>query len=238
LLPALALPLACATASVARALARTPPQLVFTSAVVDQRPVDRIDRVGPDTAALCLSGKWFDLPRTTQRYRYELRDAAGDVVNVGEQEITATAATWYTWSCYQPTPADAPGRWTYVLTLGDATLDGAIEVDPREAAVLGVLATGNLYGESLDDLVDPASAPPPNPAAAELQAALERCRQEHPKAPVPAALDFTIAPEGALVDVKAEGEGPLARCLESALARARVPGGRAEPLRVHLPIGG
>ena len=146
---------------------------MFTSAIDNDRPTDALSAVGPDDDALCLSGRWFDLPRAPQPYRYELRDAAGKVVNVGETEVTATAATWYTWSCYRPTAADAPGTWTYALTLGDATLEGAIEVAPRptEAMVLGALSgdagiLGSLSDEDAAKIFADLDGPPPaNPAA-------------------------------------------------------------------------
>lgn len=217
---------------------------MFTSAIDNDRPTDALSAVGPDDDALCLSGRWFDLPRAPQPYRYELRDAAGKVVNVGETEVTATAATWYTWSCYRPTAADAPGTWTYALTLGDATLEGAIEVAPRptEAMVLGALSgdagiLGSLSDEDAAKIFADLDGPPPaNPATNELGAALGRCVEDHPNDAPPAAIAFTVATDGALTDVRAEGEGPLARCLERALAGVKLASTRAAPLEVRVPL--
>ena len=73
---------------------------------------------------------------------------------------------------------------------------------------------------------------------AALRGALARCREDASGEGLPAAIEFTITTAGALVDVRADGEGPLARCIEDALARARIAGGRAEPLQVRVPLGG
>ncbi|MEZ4380026.1 MAG: hypothetical protein R3A79_01670 [Nannocystaceae bacterium] len=227
---------ACATASVARSVERTPPNLVFTRAIADDRPTDVLTAVSPADGRICLSGKWFDLPPTPQRYRYELRDGAGKVIHVGETEVTATAATWYTWSCYGRTPADAPGTWTYALRLGDAELEGSIEVAPRaQAAVLGTLSgdASALLGPSGD-----LQALAPNPAADELRVSLERCVAAHPEAPRPAAIALTVTRDGRLVDVRAEGEGPLARCLEEALAAVELGSTRDAPIELRVPLGG
>jgi hypothetical protein len=70
----------------------------------------------------------------------------------------------------------------------------------------------------------------------ELGSALRRCVEEHPNDAPPRAIAFTVATDGALTDVRAEGEGPLARCLERALAGVKLAATRAAPLEVRVPL--
>ncbi|MDF1564892.1 MAG: hypothetical protein P1V51_17750 [Deltaproteobacteria bacterium] len=166
LLPALlALALGgCATLSVKKVAEKHPPRIVFTTAIEEDQPVDEITALAEHQDRLCLSGRWFDLPHTTLGYRYELKDGGGQVLYVGEQEVTASAATWFTYSCYGRTKADAPGTWSYTLTLGDFEQAGQIEVAPLKpkplSAIIGVLKEKK--GEVIDALGGLMEAARPN----------------------------------------------------------------------------
>jgi len=217
---ALAFAAGCATLPAEqRAVERTPPRIILASGVVDDTPVDEIDVLRAEHPKLCVFVRWFDLPLRPIPYRVELRDGVGRLAHLWEAPIHPKKATWNTWNCLRPTPADAPGNWTYLVRLGAATFEGSVRVEQRSRplGVLSVRATTGAAGALADVFARARQAGGPIPWEA-----FTECMRLQRQAAATAKVSFDLRTDGRLAGALAEGGGPLPGCLAEA-ARAAPP---------------
>ena len=85
----------------------------FTSGLVDDKPVDRIDTAYLNQDYIVLYVDWETMRLRAYRTEVRIVDPNGRLVGKIRNTLTPGNGLYYTYYYYRPSANDMPGEWTY-----------------------------------------------------------------------------------------------------------------------------
>ena len=90
----------------------------FTSGILNDKPIDRIDTATLNQERIVLFVEWSNL-KGKKKYPTVVRilDPYGNLLNEGRYTFTPGRDTFFTYYWYKPKPEDPEGDWTFQLSV-------------------------------------------------------------------------------------------------------------------------